>query len=188
MMMVMKHHYFFAVKLPNEIKSFLNEWVQNNKKTFPFKRWVHEQDYHITLAFLGLVEKELLEKTIHSTKKLLEEQKFSLTLNKIGTFGAVKSPRIFWADVEDSEELNAVQRIVYNHCIDLGFELDKKPFRPHITLARKWDSEQPFQQQETFITTEDGKKLIFTVDEIILYESHVEETPKYKELASFPLK
>ncbi|RUL52042.1 RNA 2',3'-cyclic phosphodiesterase [Lysinibacillus antri] len=186
--MAIKHHYFFAVKLPNEVKSFLNEWVQKNKKTFPFKRWVHEQDYHITLAFLGNVEKELLSQTVKSAKVLLKGQRFSLTLNKIGTFGAVKSPRIFWADVEHSAELNNIQSFVYNHCLDLGFELDKKPFRPHITLARKWDSEQPFHQDSlTFITTEDGEKLTFTVNEIILYESHIEETPKYKEFASFPL-
>ncbi len=30
------------------------------KGNFPFKRWVHELDYHITLTFLGSAQEEKL--------------------------------------------------------------------------------------------------------------------------------
>ncbi|MBR8644102.1 hypothetical protein KEH51_03590 [[Brevibacterium] frigoritolerans] len=39
----------------------------------------------------------------------------------------------------------AIQRKVYNSCIEAGFELDKKPFKPHITLARKFEGIIPFR-------------------------------------------
>lgn len=188
--MTKKHHYFFAVKLPTEVKGFLNEWVEQHRPDFPFGKWVHQEDYHITLAFLGFVEEEVLIETIAKMKaKLSDGKPFRLTLNKIGTFGSPKTPRIFWADVFDSEELSNIQKSVYEQCIELGFELDKKPFRPHITLARKWKGEQPFEADRLMkVTTVEGETVSFQVSDVVLYESHVEETPKYKEIETIQLK
>lgn len=187
--MALKHHYFYAVKLPSEVKDFLNEWMDNHKEEFPFKNWVHPEDYHITLAFLGYVEEDMLKNSIEATNEILAgQQSFILTLNRLGTFGAAKSPRIFWADVKSSDALMEVQKKVYENCIKMGFELDKKAFRPHITLARKWASDQSFNEDSLKSITVEGDTYSFQVKEIVLYESHVEETPKYKEIAVFPLK
>lgn len=184
-----KHHYFFAVKLPKETKEFLHEWIEARKADYPFARWVHPEDYHITLAFLGFAEKSKLEHVINRLKPILEkESAFTLTLNNLGIFGQKKAPRIFWADVESSEQLISIQKAVYEECVKTGFQLDKKPFRPHITLARKWNSEDPFNEATLFsIRKEDGKTFTFNVTEVVLYETHLDRTPKYYEFASFPL-
>jgi len=185
----MKHHYFFAVKLPKEAKEFLYEWIQARKEDFPFARWVHPEDYHITLAFLGFAEKTMLEQAIEKVKSVLEkEAAFTLTFNSIGIFGPQKAPRIFWADVESSEELFSIQKAVYKECVETGFELDKKPFRPHITLARKWNSGDDFDIRTLMQIREgDEKPFSFNVTEVVLYETHLDKTPKYKEYANFPL-
>jgi len=184
-----RHHYFFAVKLPKETKEFLYEWIQTRKEGFPFARWVHPEDYHITLAFLGFAEKPKLERVMEKLKPILEkEASFTLTLNSLGVFGPKKEPRIFWADVEPSEQLFAIQKEVFEQCVETGFELDKKPFRPHITLARKWDSLNAFDTKTLVpIREEDGKTFSFNVKEIVLYETHLKQTPKYYEYATFPL-
>ena len=180
-----KHHYFLAAKLPKEAKGFLNNWVEANKSDFPFARWVHHEDYHITLAFLGFADDNMRQEVIDTLPRILKDEgPFILTLNQIGTFGPHKKPRIFWADVEESENLNQVQKKVHRQCIDIGFELDKKPFRPHITLARKWQGEGDFDI-ETLTEFED--RLSFTVNEVVLYETHLDKTPKYHEYARFSL-
>ncbi len=46
-------HYFFAVKLPEETKLILKSHIEKLKGILPFGRWVHHEDLHITLAFLG---------------------------------------------------------------------------------------------------------------------------------------
>lgn len=183
-------HYFFAVKLSKEVKDFLYDWVEQNREDFPFARWVHKEDYHITLAFLGSAQSnQLTEATENIRRALSNNSQFHLTLHKIGTFGAPKSPRIFWADVLESSELNDLQQIVYEQCSAVGFQLDKKPFRPHITFARKWKGDQPFNPEhlkEIIDAQEDT--VSFQVTEVVLYESHVDETPKYKEIDSIQLK
>ena len=185
-----QHHYFFAVKLPNDVKTFLHNWIKQNKEKFRFNRWVHEADYHITLAFLGFVEEEKKTKSIQDVSSIITEiSSFKLTLSNIGTFGSPKNPRIFWAGVNESKQLNDLQRKVYQQCLKVGFQLDTKPFRPHITLARKWEGEQPFEKEALLpIRTEDGEEVAFKVNEVVLYETHLDQSPKYKEYAVFQLK
>jgi len=180
-----KHHYFLAAKLPNNVKEYLKEWVEVNKVDFPFAKWVHFEDYHITLAFLGFAEENMKQEVIDKIPEVLrDERPFTLTLSKIGTFGPHKKPRIFWADVEHSEDLNQIQKKVHRQCVNIGFDLDKKTFRPHITLARKWQGESDFEI-ETLKEFENS--LSFTVNEVVLYETHLDKTPKYHEYAVFSL-
>ncbi|QCR30958.1 RNA 2',3'-cyclic phosphodiesterase [Lysinibacillus sp. SGAir0095] len=180
-----KHHYFLAAKLPKEVKDYLKEWVEKNKADFPFAKWVHHEDYHITLAFLGFAEESMKQEVLNTmSQTLIEESPFILTLNKIGTFGPHKKPRIFWGDVEQSDSLNQVQKKVHRQCMEIGFQLDKKPFRPHITLARKWQGENDF---DIVKLEEFEDRLSFTVDEVVLYETHLDKTPKYHEYARFSL-
>lgn len=184
-----RFHYFFAVKLPDEAKQFLKRWVEINKLQFPFKRWVHYEDYHITLAFLGFAEQEKLEQAISGVyQALVDFEPFKLTFNELGVFGNKTSPRIFWAGVNESETLSMIQKKVYNQCKETGFELDRKPFRPHITLARKWNSEQSFSKGKLSPVTIEGESLTFQVKEIVLYETHLDKTPKYQEYHRFKLK
>ncbi|WAA10078.1 RNA 2',3'-cyclic phosphodiesterase [Fervidibacillus albus] len=185
-----QHHYFIAVKLTDEAKQFLHDWVEKNVRTFPFRRWVHKEDYHITLAFLGYVEKNQLNKTAEMLREVTKgEHSFPLTFKGVGTFGAKASPRIFWADVFPSEPLIEMQRKVADLCKLCGHRSDGKPFRPHITLARKWSGTQSFTQKSiNEIRTEKGGFFTFSVTEIVLYETHFERSPKYKPLHTFPLR
>lgn len=183
-----RFHYFFAVKLPDEAKQFLKRWVEINKLQFPFKRWVHYEDYHITLAFLGFAEKEQLDQAISRVEQvLIDFEPFELNFTELEVFGNKTSPRIFWAGVNESETLSMIQKKVYNQCKKTGFELDWKPFRPHITLARKWNGEQSFDEDVLLPVTLDGESLTFQVKEIVLYETHLDKTPKYQEFHRFRL-
>ncbi len=188
--MAEKHHYFFAVKLPKEVKIYLNKWVQMNEIEYPFARWVHPEDYHITLAFLGFADTEMLNHAIEQVKETLTHANaFNLTLNEFGTFGPEKFPRIFWADVNGSDDLKSLQKKVFNLCEQIGFKLDKKPFKPHITLARKWKADEPFNRDKlSQLHSKGGLDFTFTVNEVVLYETHLDKTPKYREYEIFPLK
>jgi RNA 2',3'-cyclic 3'-phosphodiesterase len=185
-----KTHYFYALKLPNEVKSRLKEACHQLQKELSFSKWVHHEDYHITLAFLGYARKDQLEASIHHVKEALSsQQSFPLSINQLGVFGKKDSPRIFWAGAEESQELNQVRNLVYSACEEAEFPLDKRAFHPHITLARKWSMDMAFSN-DLLINNNPFKNNPehFIAMEIVLYQTHLDKVPKYEEIERFSLK
>ena len=89
-------HYFWAVKLPDSIKQTIHGEMEELKQVFLFDRWVHMNDYHITLAFLGAVDEQKLQAVIERVSEGLKNEKaFPLQIQGINVFGNTKSPRIF---------------------------------------------------------------------------------------------
>jgi RNA 2',3'-cyclic 3'-phosphodiesterase len=182
-------HYFYAVKIPENTKMIMDEQMVKLKELFPFKRWVHHQDLHITLAFLGDAPQGKLDQSVILVKQALKDDRsFTLKINKLGIFGKNDSPRIFWADTEESDELHLIRGKVFSACEQAGFSLETRPFRPHITLARKWSANQPFQKEWLDKWTElQPEPLSFSAHEVVLYQTHLSKTPKYEAISVFPL-
>jgi RNA 2',3'-cyclic 3'-phosphodiesterase len=183
-------HHFLAIRLPEATKKELHDAREHFEKVFSFNRWVHMEDYHITLAFLGFATqnqlmdvKELVMKEIQGIKPI------SLRISHIGTFGMKTAPRIFWAGVNDSKELHQLREQVYTACGMAGFLLEKRPFHPHITIARKWSSDVAFEPSalEHGNIFED-QMLEFLAEDVVLYRTNLTQTPKYENLISFSLR
>lgn len=184
-----KTHFFFAVKLPESTKLVMKEHCEKLKETLPFHRWVHHQDMHITLAFLGYAPSEKLEMAEKKTaEKIFGTKPFQLRIDRLGVFGKQDSPRIFFADTEESNELQLIRQKVYTACEEAGFKLETRPFRPHITLARKWAGEEPFQKEALAVWKEhQPEPLAFTATDIALYQTHLDKAPKYEAIRLFSL-
>ncbi|NNV05976.1 RNA 2',3'-cyclic phosphodiesterase [Geobacillus sp. C56-T2] len=179
-------HYFIAVPLTDEAKQAMARFADQAAPSLPFRTWVHEKDYHITLAFLGDVPPDQmapLSEALAATAA--HHAPFSLQLARLGTFGERKAPRVFWQGVIESEPLRALQRDVYEACVRLGFSLDRRPFAPHITIARRWQGEEPFAPD--CLRSLAPASATFSVPEIVLYRTNMERTPKYEAMAAFPL-
>ncbi|PLS02026.1 RNA 2',3'-cyclic phosphodiesterase [Neobacillus cucumis] len=182
-------HFFFAVRIPEETKLTMKNHIERLKQDIPFSKWVHHMDLHITLAFLGSAEPEKLKKAENYVKKALKnEESFTLKINKLGIFGKKDSPRVFWADTESSEELNCIRKKVYSACETAGFQLETRPFKPHITLARKWKEPYEFQEDLLKVWGElQPEPLNFHAQEVVVYQTHLNQTPKYEAITIFPL-
>ncbi|WP_332697608.1 RNA 2',3'-cyclic phosphodiesterase [Halalkalibacter lacteus] len=178
----MQSHYFLAVPLPKSLKQKLNETIIK-KKPFTFNRWVHEEDLHLTLVFLGACTVKQLEQIKMRMDSLLSNwTSFSLELSTLGTFGTKERPRIFWIGVKNQPRLVSLQQEIFAQCEKIGFSLDKRAFSPHITLARKWIGQREYHaNMEKKIKADDQ----WDVKEIILYKSVLTEEPKYKVEKSF---
>ncbi|KKB43517.1 RNA 2',3'-cyclic phosphodiesterase [Bacillus thermotolerans] len=175
-----RNHFFYALPLPAEVKRELYEFVQN--KELPFSRFVHQEDLHLTLAFLGAAEEDKLNASIELVAEAIQQiDPFPLSIHSLGWFGKKTSPRIFWAGVKEEEQLYTLQKKVYEACRQAGFELDRKPFRPHITVARKWKGEVPFELPA------DAFEKNFLTNSVVLYETHLDKLPKYKVKHQFEL-
>lgn len=187
--MEQRPHFFFAVRIPEETKFIMKKHIETLKEMIPFSRWVDYQDLHITLAFLGSAEPEKLlaaEKNVQEA--LIDTKRIQLKINQLGTFGREESPRVFWADTEESDNLKALRSKVFSACTQAGFQLETRPFRPHITLARKWKGQGPFQKEQLEIWNKlQPTPLIFEVKDVVVYQTHLNQTPKYEAVTIFPL-
>ncbi|MBP2241463.1 2'-5' RNA ligase [Cytobacillus eiseniae] len=184
-----KAHYFFAIRLPENVKIEMKRICLKLEAIFPFQRWVHQEDYHITLAFLGAaLETKLAEVKRMAAQRVEGQKAFSIHIHQLGVFGKEDAPRIFWADMQKEESLMNIQELVFSACTQAGFELEKRPFKPHITLARKWAANDPFQKKQ--LIEENPFKhspTTFQAKEIVLYQTHLDRTPKYEKIAIFTL-
>lgn len=182
-------HYFWAVQLPDDMKQHIQDEMQNLKPFFKFKRWVHERDYHITLAFLGAMDEQKRHSIIDIVGNSIKGEKaFNLKVQGINIFGNPKSPRIFWGAIQHEDTLLKLQSIVQQSCLDAGFILDSRPYQPHITLAKKWGGYEEFnpellERNNPFY----NRPLSFIADRIVLYRTNLEKEPKYEAVETFRL-
>lgn len=185
--MTTQSHYFIAVPIDESIKEKLTYWCR--KEQPPFQRFVHEQDLHITLAFLGGIEPGVLENLKKALQTVAKQHKpFSLVIEDLGFFGQKQAPRVFWASVNQEKVLYDLQKDVYQGCIDLGIELEKRAYSPHITLARKYIGKDAYiddQLKKSFQTHFINDN--WTVNSFVIYQTHIKQTPKYEVVASFQL-
>ncbi|MEH7074707.1 RNA 2',3'-cyclic phosphodiesterase [Neobacillus drentensis] len=187
--MEQQSHFFFAVRIPEQTKSVMRDHMEKLKDRIPFSRWVHYQDLHITLAFLGSAPHDKLTEADKNVKKVLnDENALSLKINKLGYFGSAASPRVFWANTEESHYLQSIRKKVFSACEKSGFQLETRPFRPHITLARKWKGNQPFQDELLNLWDEvQPIPLSFETSEVVLYRTNLNQSPKYEVINIYPL-
>lgn len=182
-------HYFYAIRLPEELKEQVRTYSIELKEQLPFSRWVHHQDYHITLAFLGAAAKEKLDLSKNLVRQHLSEiGNFQLTIDSLGVFGGSESPRIFWVGVEKETGLHTVRNQVFQGCEQAGFPLESRPFHPHITLARKWQGEKPFSEKKFEEAKSIIKPISFLANEVVLYQTHLDRNPKYEAIEVFTLR
>ena len=59
-----------------------------------------------------------------------------IVLRGIGAFPSFRRPNVVWMGVEPEPKLELLHHDVEVVCSGLGFEVEGRPFRPHLTLAR----------------------------------------------------
>ncbi|MGO4890067.1 RNA 2',3'-cyclic phosphodiesterase [Anaerobacillus sp. MEB173] len=183
-----KTHYFLALPLSVEVRQTVAHWTNELNQKLAFKSWVHPSDYHITLFFLGDAEFQVLQTLKRQLKAVVQYQApFELQINQFGVFGNESSPRIFWAGLEENEHLKSFQKVVADICHEAGFRIEDRPYRPHITIARKWIGESAFPSQSVKeINVSRHEQVSWAVKEAVLYQTHLRRTPKYQPLSVFP--
>ena len=96
-------------------------------------RWVDPQNFHLTLAFIGEVDRHGFDGAIEALSAI-DAPAFDMRLSGAGFFGD-KKPHALWAGVEPSQGLNHLQAKVETALRREGFALEKRKFKPHVTLA-----------------------------------------------------
>lgn len=129
---------FIAVELGDAARASLARTIGALAPGLPDVRFVKPESLHLTLAFLGDLEEELLMEAMAATAAAAETgQPFELVIEGLGMFGPQHAPRVIWAGVQGNlRALVAVQARLAEALEAKGFAREERPFAPHLTLAR----------------------------------------------------
>ena len=94
------------------------------------------ENLHLTLAFLGEVEDPAPVRA--ALAAACTGGAFSLTVGGLGRF-----EDLWWAGVRDNERLEALALRAQDALRQAGFSVERRPWRPHITLVRRWRGPRP---------------------------------------------
>lgn len=128
---------FVAIDLPESVLSQL-ELVSGKLKDLKADgRFPDSGALHLTLKFLGNVtEEEIPEIGQVLEHSALGISSFRIAVRSLGVFPHLADPRVVWVGVDSGEELRTLQKRLEEGFHQLGFEKEKRPFRPHLTLVR----------------------------------------------------
>lgn len=187
---------FVALDIDTDIRQRIAEFRNRMWQLAPDVRWVGPETFHVTLQFLG--ETKRLD-DIQRALRRVKGPPIELAFRSAGFFPNPKSPRVFWIGIESGENLQELSQSIGEALRPLGFEHDKGPFKPHLTLARAGSGRprpvpgersaagllQVRAKVETLPSLDFGT---MTAREFCLYESRLSPAgAQYKKLSRYPL-
>lgn len=128
---------FVAIDLDDETKDKLWGLVQELRAYKSDVRWVKRDSLHLTLKFLGDVPEGRLpsiEEALYGAASFTGP--FEIEIKGTGAFPSYSRPRVLWVGIKETDRLFGLQQEVEDKLLELGFEKEKRPFHPHITLGR----------------------------------------------------
>jgi RNA 2',3'-cyclic 3'-phosphodiesterase len=178
---------FFAVELPPSVQAALGRLnPEDDNRDY---RWSEPSLLHVTLAFLGEQPEERLDVLGQvGTAAANASRGGRLRLGEAGSFGSRRTPRVLWVGLDgDLAALSQLQTQLDTALRQAGFELEDRPFRAHVTLARRRETARggpPAGWPPTDRLTHSA----FSMDHLTLFESRLSPRgPTYTPLFVFPL-
>ncbi len=171
---------FVGLELPKSVKASLARLCCGVDGA----RWQTDDQFHLTLRFIGEVETPCAEDIRHSLETI-RFAPFDLRLSRLGMFGKASRPRSLWAGVEDDASLHHLHDKI-DQCLEgCGIPPDERKYSPHVTLARMRG--RSVRAARYVAAHNDFATSAFPVTHMSLYQSHLgNEGAHYEVLARYP--
>lgn len=128
---------FLAINLPQEVRGAAYQATSFLRAAVPAIGWVRDPLLHLTLKFLGLRSPEDARNVAGAMHDVAARHRvIALRLSGVCAFPNFRRPRVVWMTVSQEPRLELLHHDVELRCVELGFAVDGRPFRPHMTLGR----------------------------------------------------
>lgn len=163
---------FIAVSIGAETLARIEKVQMELQKPDVKAKWVSPETMHLTLLFLGDIPAPLAATAADALDSVAADfAPFSFAVAGLRLIGGRRSPRMIWAEVWQEAEILLIQARLAAKFDALGFSLEKRPFKPHLTLARIKQVDDPGGLEKIIaqhLKTEFGK---VRVDRLLLIKS-----------------
>jgi len=135
---------FLAINLPAAERRAIHDATSPLREAAAGVAWVAEEKLHLTLKFLGGLPAASVEALRGALAPALAAAPVpSLAVGGLGAFPDLRAPRVVWLGVEADAKLELLHHDIESVCGGLGYEVEGRAFRPHITLGRARDGVTP---------------------------------------------
>jgi 2'-5' RNA ligase len=158
---------FVALPVPEEIADALLA-LQSG---VPAARWLPPENFHVTLCFAGEVQGAIM-RDLEEELSDIAGPRFTMALSGVEQFSSGKQPRALAATVAKSDRLDWLQQKVSTVARHCGITLERRKFRPHVTLARFGSSAETGHHLAQFMASHSTFKAgPWIADQFALYSS-----------------
>ncbi|MDY6990048.1 MAG: RNA 2',3'-cyclic phosphodiesterase [Thermodesulfobacteriota bacterium] len=181
---------FIAISLPDGVLQAIGEAQERLRQSRLDIRWVRKEGIHLTLKFLGDIDRAVVEKLEaamgRATKGIAP---FTLIGKGIGVFPDLRRARVIWTGLSgDVQALMALHRNLESELKGLGFPKEKRSFKGHLTLGRAKGSLDTTRLLEALEGLDGFKTESFVVPSLVLFQSDLRpQGAIYTRLAEAPL-
>lgn len=128
---------FFAIELHEALRTALDHAIAPLRAAEPSLAWVPRDRLHLTMKFMGEVDDAGAARLAAAASVVAAAHgPFEMILGGVGAFPNFRRARVVWLGVEADPRLELLHHDLELACGAAGFEVEGRPFRPHITLAR----------------------------------------------------
>ncbi len=166
MIHMQKKKIFVEIDVPNNLRKRLAQQIAP-WADLPIK-WMKEENFHITVAFVGYVDESMIPEICEKVSQAVENiESFELEFDQIVLGPDPKDPKMVQLTGQPNVDLGMLNEEV-ERSLDMRPTAHKE-FRPHITLGRirkiKWD--ELIEKPEIF----EKIKVSMSVDSVSIMES-----------------
>ena len=151
----------------------------------PGARWQDDGQLHLTLRFIGEVERPIAEEIALALGQV-RGAPIEIALNGVGRFEKRGRTNALWAGVSPHDTLARLHHKTDQALVRLGLEPERRAYLPHITLARM--NAAPGVVERFLADAAGLASAPFTLAHFTLFESVLgRDGASYEAVARYPL-
>jgi 2'-5' RNA ligase len=177
---------FVALDLPPAVLGNLERLLATLRRSARIA-WSPPANLHITTKFIGWWPDERLEDVKAALSGIPPRPEIEVRVHELGFFPNPRSPRVFWCGIQ-APGLAELAADTDRATAAIGVETEKRPFSPHLTLARIKEriDMRPLEAAIASLSSLDFGG--FSARSFYLYRSEPRPSGSvYTKLAEFPL-
>lgn len=155
---------FIAINFNENVKKTLVTAIGGLKAGSLRGNFTKSENLHLTLVFIG--ETSRVE-DITSAMDKIDKEPFEISMGGLGRFKRTGGD-IYWIGVDKNNSLTGIYNKLYEELKSVGFQLESREYRPHLTLGREVVLSDSFDKKAYELTVPQMK---MTVSKISLMKS-----------------
>ncbi|PTQ61191.1 2'-5' RNA ligase [Sphingomonas aurantiaca] len=160
---------FIALRPPPPIRQSLLDIMEG----VPAARWQDDKQLHITLRFIGAVERPIAEDVAVALSHVVAPAPV-VALAGVGRFEKRGRTDTLWVGVTPHDALASLHRKVDQACVRAGLEPERRAYLPHLTVARLARSAGVGFAVDPWLAVHAGlASAPFPLPHLVLYQSHL---------------